>query len=200
MGVENQHYFQNEWDASLQRSLEKLKHVPAALLFDGSISEVLNKKGEKISLASKYYYFRGKDIQPCEPPGEGMRHYLLARDEKNEIVGTRISSIFRERNRLVARSKIMVKDRGQGMASVVEESFITALQHLANSEQQKVVWEVYNENADTLERQEKMDVLDDETLRQLREEQKRWQHLYGEGGKYKIHKGKRVFEPSPSAT
>lgn len=188
-------YFRNQWQESIQKSLDNLENVPPELISCGPTYEKNGKKGEEINLATQYYYFKGVNFEPCSPPGDGIRYYLIARDKNGVVVGSRISSIFRTRDKLCVRSRIEVKDRGQGMASLVEDSFIDSLQQLSNTENKKVIWEVKNKNMERLRQHRELNDLDPAIIVQLKKEQERWQYLYGEGGKYNIHHGKRVFTP-----
>ncbi len=195
MSSEAPSYFHNQWQESIQKSLDNLGKVLPELISCGPTYKKNSKKGEEINLATQYYYFKGVNFEPCSPPGDGIRYYLIARDKNGVVVGSRISSIFRTRDRLCVRSRIEVKDRGQGMASLVEDSFIDSLQQLADLENKKVIWEVTNKNLEQLQRHQGQNDLDPAVVTRLEEEQKRWQYLYGEGGKYNIHDGRRVFTP-----
>jgi hypothetical protein len=196
MSPETTTFFHDQWQDSIEGSLKILGKVPPELLCNGPTYEQTSKKGEKINLTTQYYYFKGAAFEPCPPPGDGIRCYLMAKDEDGAIVGSRISSIFRTKDSLSVRSRITVKERGQGMASLIEDAFVGSLQQLANSENRKVVWEVSNENVEHLQQHREQNDLDPAIMAQLEEEQERWQYLYGEGGKYQIHNGKRIFVPS----
>ena len=201
MPCETESFFQNKWTTHVEQEMKGLKQTPPELIQNGPAYEQTTKQGEKLHLKTQFYHGEYRDhyatFVPCPPPdGHVIMHYLLANNEAGELVGTRISAIYKERDGLHVRSGIEVKNRGQGLASPIEDAFIDSLQQLANTQNKKVIWEVTDTNSEELEKQRATNP-DPKIIEKLEEERQRWLHLYGEDGKYQIHKGKRIFIPEP---
>ncbi|MFT7183816.1 MAG: hypothetical protein ACI9QC_000139 [Oceanicoccus sp.] len=194
MAIENT---QTEWEESLHRSQSTLDSVDPEQLHEGPAFEAQTKQGEKLNVTTRFYYFKGMDFSPSDTLKNGLRLYMFARDETGQIVGTRVASIFQLNPKtLECKSKIIVRDKGQGLASPIEETFIQTLQHIANTENKRVIWKVENQNLEKLEAYRAQDSNDPLKLAGMEAEQERWQYLYGENGKFGISRNRRIFMPT----
>lgn len=187
----------------MAHSLQGLKLASAEFVQTGPIYHKKTKAEQTVNVESSQYCFSDKRyfgfFAPCPPPGEGLRHYLVEKNEAGQIIGIHVTTITRHANELRAISYIEVKDHGKGLASPLEETFFEEMQALAKKENKPVVWETENKNLKILEAHRKAKDLAPEALAALEGEQVRWQHLYGEGGKYGVHDGKIVFSPAKPA-
>lgn len=187
----------SEWEESLGRSQSTLDSVEPALLHEGPSFEVQTKQGQRLNVSTQFYYFEGADFTPSSTLENGLRLYMFAKNEQGQVVETRVASIFQiNQKTLECKSKIIVREKGQGLASPIEEAFIQTLQHIADTENKRVIWKVENQNLERLEAYRGQEGADPTRLAELEAEQARWQYLYGEGGKFGISKGKRIFEPT----
>ncbi len=190
-----------EWQDALTKSEKRLEKIPVDLLHDGPRFEFLTNQGEKIICETKFFYFKnlfgseGFLYSPTEEFVNGVYCYVFVNNEKGDTVALRTVPLTKMMTGLEARSKIIVKEKGKGYAKPTDEAFVGTLQWFANRLKQKITWVVHNENLEELEELEHNPKATADQLEQKRAEQARWQSLYGEGGYFKIQKGKRVFEP-----
>ncbi len=188
------------------RDLEVLSALPEEYVHKGPTFDVETKDGVKLKCENYIL-----NLEQCTDAGlahlvqnafvGGERAYLVAKDESGRVVGTRVSSLFHERRiargkeGILVKSKIKIVEKGQGLAWPVEQSFQLFLQFYADTKKMPVIWKIENQNLEKLEEyREKIDV-DPEVIRSMEEEQRRWQALYGEGGKLGVMNGKKVFQP-----
>lgn len=128
-----------------------------------------------------------------------QRIVLVAKnDSTGKVVGLRLSDI-RDKglsinengsylNSLIASGEIFTRNRGEGIATVLDEAFVEILTKMANEHKQhypgehQIHWNVENRHLKRLEESKNKDLDTDNNEREV--EQKRWQSLYGEGGKF----------------
>ena len=130
---------------------------------------------------------------------------LIAKDSNSgEVVGIRLSYISKgelkydkEKDDYVSKQKvsgeIITKLRGEGIAPALDNAFLKVITMMANDYKQRFPgntefdWVVENANLKRLLAKKEKGLTDSE-LRELETEQKRWQAIYGEGGKFGFKK------------
>jgi hypothetical protein len=127
---------------------------------------------------------------------------FLARDHSGLLVGYRLTQTkepeYLNEARATGYTRIAVG--GQGIATVLEMINQEYLQHLANTLQEPLVQVVSNANEEDLRRLRDSGAAED-VIAKKELEQKRWQSLYGPGGKLGFdERGKRTFTPHASRT
>ncbi len=175
---------------SIKKSLDRLNSFPREQMHFGPTYKINSRLGE---LSVNVIFSPTNEWQ--------TEYYILAKDKDGKIVGKRTGSIFDEdkklddkhKRALFIKGKIEVERKGAGLAIPIELVFIDVLQSLANAEKRPVVWEIENENLQKLEeaRAEIAQKIisgtvtneDQTNLKNLEEEQLRWQALYGPNGK-----------------
>jgi hypothetical protein len=132
------------------------------------------------------------------------RLVLIATDlADGRLVGLRLSDIKKDGFRLDENGEyidqekvvgeILTRDRGEGIAPALDSAFLKVISRLANYYQQEYAgnnqlnWVVENANLRRLE-ERKEDGLSESDLKELEEEQARWQSVYGENGKFGFQK------------
>jgi hypothetical protein len=197
---------EERWREAVLQELKTLVDLPREYVHMGPVYEVETRTGMK--LTGETYLL---DLKECTDAGlahlvknafiGGIRGYLVVKDAAGRVVGTRISSLCRERRVMpgragvLVRSRIQIIDKGQGLAWPVEQAFQLFLQDYADFQGLPVVWKVENQNLDALEAYREQPDVDPVQLALLEKEQVRWQTLYGPGGKIGVVDGKKVFEP-----
>lgn len=191
---------QSEFAEAVEKMNKRLVDVPAEFWHDFKKYEVKTKSGEILKCESRYFFtdFRNNETEFHESRElkTSIFCYLVARNVAGEIVGMRIVPLFQNDRSMDAFSKIIVRDKGKGYGSALDEVYVQLLQDFADEYDKNVVWNISNENLDKLNTYKAEDKADPTKVSMLEEEQKRWQSLYGDGGKFGIVKGKRVFRPS----
>lgn len=194
------------WRESVLQDLDALTRLPAEYVHKGPVFEVEAKAGKRLTCENYLL-----DLEECVNAGlghlvenafiGGERAYLVAKDEAGNVIGTRISSLFHEKRIMrgkegvLAKSKIKIVEKGQGLAWPVERAFLQFLQFYADSKRLPVVWKIENQNLERLEEYRAKEDANPAQLQSMEEEQKRWQVLYGNGGRLGITDGKKVVEP-----
>lgn len=198
-----------EWKEEILKDLNCLTQLPEQLVRRDPIIEVPTKTGS-ILRCETYRINLNECIKAgfedilVSPRVGGERAFLVARDENNTIVGTRIASLlfeqipFKGKGRILVKSSIKIFEKGKGFAWPVEQAFQQLLQHYADEKGIPFVWRIENDNLIQLEQYREDPNRDPLILVQKEEEQLRWQALYGEGGKIGIRGGRKVFLPKQS--
>lgn len=96
-----------------------------------------------------------------------------------------------------ASGMIMTGFRGIGLAHLIEDVHMVALQKEANRGV-SVEWSISNQNAENLRAMEVASESDPSQGRKLaayRKEQQRWQALYGKEGRLGFHENRKIFSP-----
>ncbi len=198
-----------EWKEEILKDLNCLTQLPEQLVRRDPIIEVPTKTGS-ILRCETYRINLNECIKAgfedilVSPRVGGERAFLVARDENNTIVGTRIASLlfeqipFKGKGRILVKSSIKIFEKGKGFAWPVEQAFQQLLQHYADEKGIPFVWRIENDNLIQLEQYREDPNRDPLILAQKEEEQLRWQALYGEGGKIGIRGGRKVFLPKQS--
>lgn len=193
---------QKEWEGDFEKSQQRMDKVPVHLIHNGPTFEFTTSSGEKVICESKFFNYKdhwgesGLEVVATKDVVNGIYLYIYGKTKNGEIVVLRSGPIVRRLNgEFEARSKITVKKRGKGFARPTDEAFCRMLQWLANRMKQKINWIVQNQNLEKVEEIEKNEFSDSEKLKRAKIEQERWKKLYGEEGYFKIHNGKRTFEP-----
>lgn len=108
---------------------------------------------------------------------------ILAADAKtHKITGLRIVDLSGS-SFMYARGNINVRERGQGIATILDKTLVKILQNIANKNQHNIVWEVTNGNLTRLRELEEKG-LDQAKINDARLQQERWQKLWGAGGEF----------------
>lgn len=194
------------WRENVLQDLEVLTLLPSEYVHNGPVFEAQTKSGQV--LRCENYIL---NLQECSDAGwghvvenafiRGERSFLVAKDEFGGVVGTRIANLIHQKKfgikpeRIIVKANIKIILKGQGLARPVEEGFVKFLQYYADSKQLLVEWMIENKNAHDLEVYRKKVDADPVRLAAMVEEQKRWQDLYGPGGKLGIVDEKMVFLP-----
>jgi hypothetical protein len=134
------------------------------------------------------------------------RLVLIATDPTNKkIIGLRLSDIQKgslskdeEEDNYInnenVRGEILTRYRGEGIATAVDTVFMRILTKVANEYKQnypgsyQLNWNVENQNLKRIEEKNNLIKPITKTDIKNKEEQKRWQSLYGEGGKFGFSK------------
>ncbi|MFA6528043.1 MAG: hypothetical protein WCT46_00710 [Candidatus Gracilibacteria bacterium] len=194
-----------EWEQYVDDVITPLADVPAECMHQGPTFMAPMRDGGQLICETCYYNFNyGNtflDVEPVVSGGVGVRHVLMAKNQNGEMVGIRrstISYVEGAYDRFEVGSKVIVKYRGRGLASAVENAFSQVLQWWADTFKKDVVERASNENLSNLY-EARIAVNegygDPSFVTHLEEEQRRWQTLYGDSGKMGFEKGKRVFKP-----
>lgn len=194
------------WRENVLQDLEVLTALPDEYVHKGPVFEVETKSGMKLTCENYIL-----NLQECMDAGlghlvinafiGGERAYLVVKNESGRVVGTRISSLFHEdrimrgKEGVLVKSKIKMIEKGQGLAWPVEHAFQQFLQFYADRKQLPVMWKIENQNLEKLEEYREKEDADPVLLDSMEEEQRRWQALYGPGGKLGVIDGKKVFQP-----
>lgn len=177
------------WDETVAYLEKNLATLPN-LHREASVS-IETKKGEKLNCEIVYWSASG--YEDCS--SGDFTHIVIVRNSKGEAIGTRISKLYDTDEGMVVNSLIELRDKGRGYAMPIETVFMNSLQQFSDKLNKKVIWKIVNGNRDAFIKYKWSDDPDPKFLAALEEEQKRWQTLYGEGGKLGVVKGKKVFSP-----
>lgn len=189
-----------QWHEEILEDVERIKAIPEPILKRGAIFETQTKMGKVLQCET--YEIDLDEARKAENQGMrglnvgNQRLYLIAKDSSDHVVGTRVTTLFQLGNKIEARSIIKVINKGGGYATPVDEAFQQQLQDIANRHQMPVVWCVTNQNLERLEEYRAGQSINKQVLRNMEQEQERWQALYGDGGKFGIVKGKKTFVPT----
>lgn len=122
-----------------------------------------------------------------------QRLVLIAKDTANKIIGLRLSNlehISEDNCNLEASGEIITKIRGHGFSTTIDRVFEEVLTIIANEQKQSsfgsnfdIKWKVENANLGRLKDDIKNKKYNERELKTKKEEQKRWQSIYGENGK-----------------
>ncbi len=127
---------------------------------------------------------------------------LFAQNGNGEIVGFRHVDIARDKDSFEASGSIATSYRGEGIAHTLDSATSHLLTSLAADGGIPVYWWVENGNLRRVKKTEKMHTQSTDpeakaVLANVRDEQTRWQALYGAGGKLGFDKaGTKIIEPS----
>lgn len=140
---------------------------------------------ESLSWMEQNFYVNNGDVF--------QRLVLVAIDKiDNSIVGLQLSDIKSKENKQVATGEIITRLRGGGIAMPLSRAYEYILKRLANECEQnfpgytKLEWLIENANLWRLEQLRVKETDDDLTSKE--DEQKRWQSLYGDNGKFGLQK------------
>ncbi|PJE77146.1 hypothetical protein COV05_00860 [Candidatus Uhrbacteria bacterium CG10_big_fil_rev_8_21_14_0_10_48_16] len=189
-----------QWREEILEDVERIKTIPEPVLKRGPIYETRTKMGKVLQCET--YEIDLEEARKAENEGipglniGNQRLYLIAKDSSDHVVGIRTTSLFHLQNKIDARSIIKVIHKGGGYATPIDEAFQQQLQDIANRHQMPVVWYVTNQNLERLEEYRTERSVNKQILRNMEQEQERWQALYGDGGKFGIVKGKKTFTPT----
>lgn len=127
-----------------------------------------------------------------------QRLVLIAKDITNKIVGLRLSNlkhISENSCNLEASGEIITKIRKRGFSTAIDRVFEKVLSIIANEQKQSlfgsnfdIKWKVENANLRRLNDGIRDNKFNEEELKTKEQEQKRWQSIYGENGKFGFKK------------
>ncbi len=208
-----------EWAHVLYRILEgNKKAVESGHVFTYDQHTETTSRGTDI-LIDTLIWPRNEDWKVV-PDGNQQRGALIAVNKKTKkIAGIRIIETHTESdpNKIFFGSKIVTgviatRERNTGVATVIDASFVTMLQNMANENthlgiEPSLIWQARNTNLVMLEkfRKEKPEALG---LKENEDEQERWKSLYwGEDSKFKLEQSTedpeiftRIFKPDSKPT
>lgn len=159
-------------------------------LKEEATSVVLLPNGEELTVSQ----FSGNKAEDDDISEETV---FIAKDHLGRFVGYRLTQIkepeYLDEARATGYTRIALG--GQGIATALEVINQDYLQRLADTLQKPLVQVVSNANEEDLRRL-RDDGAADEVIAKKELEQKRWQRLYGPGGKLGFdERRKRVFTP-----
>lgn len=194
----------DEWKEEILRDVEELEFVPLEFVHEGPTYKMSTKTGHVFQGETKIvdqtaFLISIHGAAAVAKFTKHKRGFLIAKNELGDVVGTQTVEIrFNDTERINVSSYVRVLEKNKGLGSALGETFIQFLQYIADHEQKIVRWRPSNINGDHLREYEARPDADPEKLREMREEQERWVHLFDDGGKFGIKRGIRDFIPAAS--
>lgn len=166
--------------------LEKVRQADEKYLNVGPTYHLQTSKGGALIVDSIYFDFKDKSRR------QHRKYYLIAQDTGGQIVGDRSTDImqleFNGEKYARADGMLATGKRGGGIATAIESTHLNLLEKEARQLGLRIDWHISNRNLEDLqELREEFRLSPSEELdNQIKEkeaEQRRWQAVYGNGGK-----------------
>lgn len=188
------------WEAEVKNSVYLLEEIPERFLHRFPVIRKVSKTG--VVLYCEAVYAESDELRREKVPGfvhdpPGMiYHFLVARDSSGKILGTYVGVFVDEGSRMKITPMIRVLHKNQGLSTPIGEVFEQTLQEMANLRRLPIVFDLHNANLQKLEQYKAGDRIDPIKLKEMEQEQVRWQKLYGPGGKFKFDGEEKIFYPT----
>ncbi|MDA1060236.1 MAG: GNAT family N-acetyltransferase [bacterium] len=177
-------------------TLQNIEGLPTDLFEDVEIPiQSVEVNGKQLRLSCKFLDTnKHKDQLPDTPKFQysDSKYYLFVHNDDGSPVAIGILTLFHNRmgDFYEGKSTIIVADeeRGNGIASALVDPSKKLLQFVADKRQKPIELEVWNRNLENLQELQRARVQDADAIAIKSAEQERWQHLYGDSGKFGVGK------------
>jgi hypothetical protein len=184
---------ESEWDYTLQN----IEEVPQELLTDFEIPEkTIKRDEEELELSCKFLNvakYRDQLPDTSKFKYAETKYYLTVNGNDGEPIAVVILTLTPsgDRDYYHGNSSVIVKDeeRGKGIASALIEPSKKMLQQLASQLGKPIELEVRNQNLETLHQLQSDPEATADEIALKKQEQERWQKLYGSDGKLGTKEG-----------